>query len=210
MVVGVTASPRVSRPPRGPSGVTQRSSSWIASSGTPHSLGSGSWVHQVASLRGISAPWNRKNHGAGRVEPEIPPNTTTGLPDCPPSHLRLPFPAQLLLGNCQKGQLHIHASLGTGLHEGNTILLPGGEHILRACFWPFSPFTQPQWQSLTLANVSPSSERITLSLLTSACQAHMGQSTSGEGRLHPGKSIFRPRSKHYLPSSGSLRDCRQV
>lgn len=200
MVVGVTASPRVSGPPHGPSGVTQRSSSWIASSGTPHSLGSGSWVHQVASLRDISAPWNRKNHGAGRVEPEPPPpNTTTGLPDCPPSHLRLPFPVQLLLGNCQKGQLHIHASLGTGLHEGNTILLPGGEHILRACFWPFSPFTQPHWQSLTLANVSPSSERITLSLLTSACQAHTVNQLLGKEDSTPESPSFAPGASTTCP-----------
>lgn len=137
--------------------------------------------------------------GLGGLSQKSPPNTTTGLPDCPPSHLRLPFPVQLLLGNCQKGQLHIHASLGTGLHEGNTILLPGGEHILRACFWPFSPFTQPHWQSLTLANVSPSSERITLSLLTSACQAHTVNQLLGKEDSTPESPSFAPGASTTCP-----------
>lgn len=92
-----------------------------------------------------------------------------------------PSPPQLSLGNCQKSQLHIHASLGTGLHEGNAILLPGRE-CSQGLLWPPSPFPQTHWQSLTLASVSPSSERITLSLLTSACQAHVGQSINSRER----------------------------
>lgn len=63
----------------------------------------------------------------------------------PPAQARVP--AQLSLGNCQKGQLHVHASLGAGLHEGNAVFLRGwgwvGESILRTCFWPLLPFTQP-------------------------------------------------------------------
>lgn len=154
MVVGVTASPRVSGPPHGPSGVTQRSSSWIASSGTPHSLGSGSWVHQVASLRDISAPWNRKNHGAGRVEPEPPPPTpplayqialhpTSGSPSLFSSYLAIARKANstfmpVLALVSMKGTPYscpgesISSGLASGLsrHSPN----PTGSHLL----WPMS------------------------------------------------------------------------
>lgn len=66
-------------------------------------------------------------------------------------------------------------------------------------------------QSLTLASISPSSERITLPLLTSACQAQVGH--SGERSLDPSwllscpsRPIFCPRSRCCPPSAGGWWD----
>lgn len=49
-----------------PWGFTGRSSSWAASSGTPRSLGSGSWAHPPAARLCILAPLKRKEKWAGQ------------------------------------------------------------------------------------------------------------------------------------------------
>lgn len=159
----------------------------------PTPMDQGKWTSGCRMLLGPGA-------GSGFPEGAIPP-------------CMVPDSAQLSLGDGQKGQLHIHARLSAGLHEGHSILLPDRDYSQGQS--PAAPTPHPAHRrSLTLASVSPSSERITLPLLTSACQAQVGH--SGEGSLDPSWPlscpcwpIFCPRSRHCPPSAGGLWDCKR-
>lgn len=83
--------------------------------------------------------------------------------------------------------------------------------LLRACFWPLSLTSHPTPLAVTYPGQCLSILRADHPFAAYICLSNpCGSINFWEGSLDLKKPIFCPRSKHYLPSSGSPRDCRQV
>ena len=214
---------------------TRRSSSWAVSSGTPQSLGSGSWAHRAATGLCISAPLKRKKQCAGQGVNSctLPTPTARGywtqhaqcgwargwargqalldsqmVPPCPARFSSL---LSSYLAMARKANSTFMPVLALVSMKGTPYSCQE-ENVLRASLWLSPPLTLPTgshlpWPvSLRPRNGSP----VHCSHLPVKPRwVTLGKKTSTPSCPFsgPGWPFFCLRSSHCLPSAGGLWDC---